>query len=99
MRAGDVFWQVQPIMRRRQWRVPLVSEFYPSNPALLGLNVGGGGGRTQQIKIRLRTPGSIDNFFPFEHILGEGGKGARKGAYRVEGAGPGSVARGLVSAP
>lgn len=36
--------QVQPIMKKRGWVVPLLVEFYPPNPSLLGLNVGGGGG-------------------------------------------------------
>ncbi len=27
--------QVQPILRSRQWKVPLLSEFYPRNPSLL----------------------------------------------------------------
>jgi hypothetical protein len=36
--------QVQPIMRKRGWRVPLLAEFYPAQRNLLGLNVGGGGG-------------------------------------------------------
>jgi hypothetical protein len=44
-------------MRRRQLTVPLLSEFYPSAAALLGLNVGGGGGATREIRIRYeRTP-------------------------------------------
>ncbi len=40
--------QVQPIMKRRSWIVPLVSEFYPPNPRLLGLNIGGGGGASSR---------------------------------------------------
>ena len=31
----EVALQVQPILRRRQWRVPLLSEFYPKNASLL----------------------------------------------------------------
>jgi hypothetical protein len=58
--------QVQPIMRKRQWRVPLLSEFMPRNPNLLGLNVN----RGQEIKIRLRPHHSPNAFFPFDHILG-----------------------------
>jgi hypothetical protein len=27
--------QVQPVMRKHGWRVPLVTEFFPQNPALL----------------------------------------------------------------
>ncbi|KAG6491776.1 DNA-dependent metalloprotease WSS1-like isoform X1 [Zingiber officinale] len=57
--------QVQPIMRRRKWKVKLLSEFYPTNPALLGLNVGGG----VEVKLRLRRPGREWDFFPFEQVL------------------------------
>jgi hypothetical protein len=34
-------------MKKRGWVVPLVTEFYPPNTCLLGLNVGGGGGEGQ----------------------------------------------------
>lgn len=57
--------QVQPIMRKRKWRVKLLSEFCPNNPALLGLNVGGG----VQIKLRLRRPNRDWDFFPYDQIL------------------------------
>lgn len=43
-RIMETFLQVQPIMRKRSWVVPLLTEFKPPNPNLLGLNVGGGGG-------------------------------------------------------
>uniref|UniRef100_A0A1D1Z5L7 DNA damage response protein WSS1 n=1 Tax=Anthurium amnicola TaxID=1678845 RepID=A0A1D1Z5L7_9ARAE len=56
--------QVQPIMRRRRWRVKVLSEFCPANSALLGLNVGGGA----QVKLRLRRPNKED-FFPYEEVL------------------------------
>ncbi|GFH07640.1 uncharacterized protein HaLaN_02470, partial [Haematococcus lacustris] len=39
----DAAAQVQPIMRKRGWIVPLLTEFYPPNACLLGLNIGGGG--------------------------------------------------------
>ncbi|KAI5067141.1 hypothetical protein GOP47_0017669 [Adiantum capillus-veneris] len=58
--------QVQPIMRKRKWRVMLLSEFYPRNPALLGLNIGGG----QEIRIRLRKPGRESEFLPYEALVG-----------------------------
>ncbi|MCO5603236.1 hypothetical protein L7F22_057384 [Adiantum nelumboides] len=58
--------QVQPIMRKRKWRVMLLSEFYPRNPALLGLNIGGG----QEIRIRLRKPGRESEFLPYESLVG-----------------------------
>ena len=37
----------------------------PNNPALLGLNVGGG----IQVKLRLRRPNSDWDFFPFDQVL------------------------------
>nr|GEW99941.1 DNA-dependent metalloprotease WSS1-like [Tanacetum cinerariifolium] len=57
--------QVQPIMRNRKWKVNLLSEFCPSNPALLGLNVNGG----QEVKLRLRRQNNEWDFFPYEQIL------------------------------
>ncbi|KAJ0537257.1 putative Zinc finger, RanBP2-type, WLM domain, Zinc finger, RanBP2-type superfamily [Helianthus annuus] len=57
--------QVQPIMRNRGWKVNLLSEFWPSNPALLGLNVNGG----QEVKLRLRRQNNQWDFFPYEQIL------------------------------
>lgn len=109
--------QVQPILRRRKFTVPLLKEFYPRNRGLLvsaraapgwhglwpssgvacgslhpppgleprctspalvpicctswqGLNVGGGGGHTREICVRLRPAGRDSDFFPFEHVLG-----------------------------
>lgn len=58
--------QVQPIMRKRKWRVMLLSEFCPGNPSLLGLNVGAG----QEIRIRLRQQGRESEFIPYESLLG-----------------------------
>ncbi|GBG73045.1 hypothetical protein CBR_g12763 [Chara braunii] len=58
--------QVQPIMRRRRWRVNLLSEFSPPQRNLLGLNIDGG----QEIRIRLRQPGNDLVFFAYEHVLG-----------------------------
>lgn len=58
--------QVQPLMRRRQWKVGVLLEFYPKSDCLLGLNVNHG----QQVKVRLRPPGSESDFYPYEHILG-----------------------------
>jgi len=66
----DAVKQVEPIMRSRKWSVPLLTEFEPKNACLLGLNVGGGGGRTQVIKIRVRQPGRKNDLFPYTHTLG-----------------------------
>ena len=35
-----------------------------------GLNINGGGGKTSQIKIRLRPHGSDNVFLPYESLLG-----------------------------
>ncbi|KAG5538071.1 hypothetical protein RHGRI_025230 [Rhododendron griersonianum] len=57
--------QVQPIMRKRKWKVRILSEFCPGNPSLLGLNIGGG----SEVKIRLRRPNNELDFFPYNQIL------------------------------
>ncbi|KAL1815296.1 hypothetical protein ACET3Z_017870 [Daucus carota] len=57
--------QVQPIMRRHNWRVKLLSEFCPKNPALLGVNVNHG----VNVKLRLRRPNRDSEFYPFHQIL------------------------------
>ncbi|XP_034896767.1 DNA-dependent metalloprotease WSS1 isoform X2 [Populus alba] len=57
--------QVQPIMRKHNWRVKLLSEFCPNNRSLLGLNVGGG----VHVKLRLRRPNRDLDFFPFHQVL------------------------------
>lgn len=62
--------QVQPILRRRKWKVPQLSEFFPRSNNLLGLNIGGGGGNTQEIKIRLRRPHDECSFYDHHHVMG-----------------------------
>ncbi|KAI4355880.1 hypothetical protein L6164_004609 [Bauhinia variegata] len=57
--------QVQPVMRKRKWKVKVLSEFCPANPSLLGLNIGGGA----EIKLRLRRPNREWDFFPYEQTL------------------------------
>ncbi|XP_057433520.1 DNA-dependent metalloprotease WSS1 [Lotus japonicus] len=57
--------QVQPIMRKHNWRVKLLSEFCPSNPALLGVNVNAG----VNVKLRLRRPNRDSEFYPFDEVL------------------------------
>jgi len=41
----------------------------PSNRNLLGLNVGGGGGGTREIRLRLRPAGCQDEFLPYDTVL------------------------------
>ncbi|XP_031258950.1 DNA-dependent metalloprotease WSS1 [Pistacia vera] len=57
--------QVQPIMRKHKWRVKVLSEFCPTNPCLLGVNVGCG----FNVKLRLRRPNRDLDFIPFEQVL------------------------------
>ncbi len=56
---------VQPIMVRRKWKVPKLSEFYPTNPRLLGLNIN----RGQEIKIRCRLPSDQKSLYQIDHIV------------------------------
>ncbi|KAJ8431739.1 hypothetical protein Cgig2_028956 [Carnegiea gigantea] len=62
---NNVAKQVQPIMHKRKWKVQVLSEFCPSNPSLMGLNIGGGA----EIRLRLRRPEREWDFFPYEQIL------------------------------
>lgn len=62
-RAAD---QVKPIMARRKWAVPLLVEFYPPMPNLLGMNHNHG----ERIEIRLRSPNNRDALLTYESILG-----------------------------
>lgn len=57
---------VYPLMIKHKWTVPLLSEFLPSNPNLLGLNVN----RGQEIRIRLRHPHDIKRFLEYEDLVG-----------------------------
>jgi len=60
-----VCWQVQPIMRKHQWSVALVTEFLPRSPNLLGMNTNSG----EKIEIRMRKSKTSD-FLPYEDLLG-----------------------------
>ncbi|KAI1425151.1 WLM-domain-containing protein [Xylaria sp. FL1777] len=55
---------VKPLMRARGWKVGQLTEFYPSQPNLLGLNVN----RGQRICLRLRYPGDPNQFLPIEQV-------------------------------
>ena len=56
---------VKPIMRTRNWYVGTLTEFYPSEAGLLGLNINHG----QEIRLRLRYPGDANQFLPFEQVV------------------------------
>lgn len=62
--------QVQPILRKRQWTVPIVREFFPDRKELLGLNVNGRRGTTDEIRIRLRPAHAPSAFLDFHAVLG-----------------------------
>ncbi|GAW11342.1 hypothetical protein ANO14919_006860 [Xylariales sp. No.14919] len=55
---------VKPLMRARGWKVGQLTEFYPNQQNLLGLNVD----RGQRICLRLRYPGDRNQFFPIEQV-------------------------------
>lgn len=56
---------VKPIMRTRNWYVGQLTEFYPKEAILLGLNIDGG----REIRVRLRYPGDENQFLPFEEVV------------------------------
>lgn len=56
---------VKPIMRQRNWRVGVLTEFYPQESNLLGLNIN----RGQKICLRLRYPGDERQFLPVEQVV------------------------------
>ncbi|OGM45664.1 zinc metallopeptidase [Aspergillus bombycis] len=56
---------VKPIMRRRTWKVVTLSEFYPHQQNLLGLNIN----RGQKICLRLRYPYDERQFLPLEQVI------------------------------
>ncbi|KAH9975615.1 WLM domain-containing protein [Russula compacta] len=57
--------RVKPIMRSHGWRLPVLAEFFPDIPALVGLNINMG----QKILLRLRPAWAPDTFFPEEDII------------------------------
>ncbi|KAI8896166.1 WLM domain-containing protein [Globomyces pollinis-pini] len=57
---------VFPIMKNRQWKVDVLTEMYPTNPNLLGLNVN----RGKAIRIRLRYAHNKDEFIPWHDLIG-----------------------------
>ena len=56
---------VKPIMRKHGWHLPTLSEFFPKNPNLLGVNINGGA----KICIRLRPQHDPSSFLPLEDSL------------------------------
>ena len=56
---------VKPVMRQRGWRVGVLSEFFPEDKTLLGLNVN----RGAKILLRLRHAGDERQFLPIEQVV------------------------------
>lgn len=56
---------VKPIMRRRGWKVGTLTEFWPPEKNLLGLNWNKG----QKICLRLRYPYDERQFIPLEELV------------------------------
>ncbi|KAI0828912.1 WLM domain-containing protein [Trametes gibbosa] len=56
---------VKPIMRKHGWVLPVLSEFFPESPNLLGLNINAG----QKILVRLRPPHAPHTFYDEEDVI------------------------------
>ncbi|KAJ7508580.1 WLM domain-containing protein [Mycena galericulata] len=56
---------VKPIMRKHNWVLPVLSEFFPAQDNLIGLNVNGG----QKILLRLRPAHAPDTFYEEEDVV------------------------------
>jgi len=56
---------VKPMMRKRGWRVGRLSEFFPEQANLWGLNIDHG----RTIHLRLRHAGDPTQFLRFEQVL------------------------------
>ena len=56
---------VKPIMRQRGWKVGILTEFWPPEKTLLGLNWNKG----QKICLRLRYPYDERQFLPLEEVV------------------------------
>ncbi|CAI2164250.1 7336_t:CDS:2 [Funneliformis geosporum] len=57
---------VRPIMKKRNWRVGTLEEFWPAERGLLGVNKNSG----ETICIRLRTPYDERRFYDFDDLIG-----------------------------
>ena len=57
---------VQPIMIKHKLQVLTLSEFFPSNPSLQGLNTNKG----EMIEVRCREPSDQNRFYGIDYIVG-----------------------------
>ncbi|KIJ47862.1 hypothetical protein M422DRAFT_28664 [Sphaerobolus stellatus SS14] len=56
---------VKPIMRKYEWTLPILGEFFPDDERLVGLDINGG----QKILLRLRPAWAPDTFYDEEQIV------------------------------
>ncbi|KAG5643139.1 hypothetical protein DXG03_001529 [Asterophora parasitica] len=56
---------VKPIMRKHNWNLPVLAEFFPENPNLLGININ----RGMKICLRLRPAHAPDTFYEEEDVI------------------------------
>jgi hypothetical protein len=56
---------VEPIMKKRGWKIRTLSEFYPKNPQLLGVNI-----NRKDIKIRLRAASDYNRILEYHDLIG-----------------------------
>ncbi|KAH8998403.1 WLM-domain-containing protein [Lactarius akahatsu] len=56
---------VKPIMRSHSWRLPVLAEFFPDSPNLIGLNINMG----EKILLRLRPAWDPDAFYSEEDVI------------------------------
>ena len=63
-------WQVQPIMKKRKWSVPVVAEMPPKNTGPIGVNYNAG----KRITVMLRKPTK----YTLTHLINTGSRGAYK---------------------
>lgn len=64
--SRTIFCQlVKPVMKAHGWHLPVLQEFFPKNPSLLGMNMNAG----SKIFIRLRHPFSPNSFLDLDSLL------------------------------
>ncbi|KEQ67077.1 zinc ion binding protein [Aureobasidium melanogenum CBS 110374] len=65
LRLRKIASLVKPLMRKRSWKVRVLSEFLPDDERLLGLNIN----RTYKICVRLRYTHNPGTFLPIEQCV------------------------------
>ncbi|KAI0260238.1 WLM domain-containing protein [Gloeopeniophorella convolvens] len=57
--------RVKPIMRKHGWKLPVLAEFFPDDPHLVGMHINMG----QKILLRLRPAWAPDTFYAEEDVV------------------------------